>query len=120
MRNESAKVFTTVQISVVPLANLMPVQNSSEKARPRQEVLSMNFAPFNFALQVIAAFTIFIFGYVALFLSSMICFSVCLVIARGIYESAKKVRSYTMRSSPANTDVALIPGLELTAIGGKS
>ena len=115
---------TTVQISVVPLANLMPVPNSSEKARPRQEVLSMNFAPFNFALQVIAAFTIFIVGYVALFLSSMICFSVCLVIARGIYEGAKKVRSYTMRLAPAKTfilpDVALIPGLELTAIGGKS
>ena len=80
----------------------------------------MPFAPFNFALQVIAAFTIFILGYVALFVSSMICFSVCLIIARGIYQGAKKVRSYTMRSAPAKTDVPLIPGLELTAIGGKS
>ena len=84
----------------------------------------MPFAPFNFALQVIAAFTIFIFGYVALFVSSMICFSVCLLIARGIYEGAKKVRSYTMRSAPANpfisAEVAMIRGLELTAIGGKS
>ena len=80
----------------------------------------MTFAPFNVALQVIAAFAIFVFGYVALFVSSMICFSVCLVIARGIYESAKKVRSYMMRSSPAKTDVGLISGLELTAIGGKS
>jgi hypothetical protein len=84
----------------------------------------MAFAPFNVALQVIAAFAIFVFGYVALFVSSMICFSVCLVIARGIYEGAKKVRSYTMRSAPAKTfisaEVAMIPGLELTAIGGKS
>jgi len=86
----------------------------------------MPFAPFNFALQVIAAFTIFIFGYVALFVSSMICFSVCLVIARGIYEGAKKVRSYTMRSAPAKTfissDVALIPELDsgLIATGGRS
>ena len=119
-------MFTTVQISVVPLANLMPVQNSSEKARQRQEVLSMNFAPFNFALQVTAAFTIFIFGYVALFVSSMICFSVCLVIARGIYEGAKKVRSYMMRSAPAKTfissDVALISELDSGSIatGGRS
>jgi hypothetical protein len=84
----------------------------------------MAFAPFNVALQVIAAFAIFVFGYVALFVSSMICFSVCLVIAKGIYEGAKKVRSYTMRSAPAKTfisaEVAMIPGLELTAIGGKS
>jgi hypothetical protein len=84
----------------------------------------MTFAPFNVALQVIAAFAIFVFGYVALFVSSMICFSVCLVIARGIYEGAKKVRSYTMRSAPAKTfisaEVAMIPGLELTAIGVKS
>ena len=54
----------------------------------------------------------------------MICFSVCLVIARGIYEGVKKVRSYTMRSALAKTfisaDVAMIPGLELTEIGGKS
>jgi hypothetical protein len=84
----------------------------------------MTFAPFNVALQVIAAFAIFVFGYVALFVSSMIWFSVCLVIARGIYEGAKKVRSYTTRSAPAKTfisaEVAMIPGLELTAIGVKS
>jgi hypothetical protein len=116
-------VFTTVQISVLPLANLTSVQTSSEKAAtPRGP--SVPFAPFNFALQVIAAFTIFIFGYVALFVSLMIWSSVCLVIARGIYGGAKKVRSYTMRSAPAKTfisaDVALIPGLEFTAMGGKS
>jgi hypothetical protein len=84
----------------------------------------MAFAPFNAVLPVIAAFVVFIFAYVALFVSSMICFSVCLVIARGIYEGAKKVRSYTMRSAPAKTfisaEVAMIPGLELTAIGVKS
>jgi hypothetical protein len=75
----------------------------------------MTFAPFNIALQVIAAFAIFIFGYVALFVSLMIWFFVCLVIAKGIYEGAKKVRSYTKRSTPAKTfissDVALISGL---------
>ena len=84
----------------------------------------MTFAPFNVAVPVIAAFVVFIFGYVALFVSLMICFFVCLAIAKGIYEGAKKVRSYTMRSAPAKTlisaDVALIPGLELTAIGGRS
>ena len=43
----------------------------------------MTFAPFNILLQVIAALVIFIFGYVALFVSLMICFFVCLVIAKG-------------------------------------
>jgi hypothetical protein len=84
----------------------------------------MAFAPFNAVLPVIAAFVIFIFGYVALFVSLMICFFLCLVIAKVIYEGARKVRSYTMRSAPAKTfisaDVALIPRLELTTIGGKS
>jgi hypothetical protein len=76
----------------------------------------MAFAPFNAVLPVIAAFVIFIFGYVALFVSLMICFFVCLVIAKGIYEGAKKVRSYAVRSAPAKTfissDVALISGLD--------
>ena len=84
----------------------------------------MGFAPFNAVLPVIAAFVVFILGYVALFVSLMICFFVCLVITRGIYECAKKVRTYAMKSAPAETfisaDVVLIPGLELTAIGGKS
>jgi hypothetical protein len=84
----------------------------------------MTFAPFNVALQVIAAFVIFIFGYVALFVSLMIWFFLCLVIAKGIYEGAKKVRTFALRSALAKTftssDVALISGLELTAIGGKS
>jgi hypothetical protein len=66
----------------------------------------MAFAPFNAALPVIAALVFFIFGYVALFVSLMICFFVCLVIAKGIYEGAKKVRSYAMRSAPANTFIS--------------
>jgi len=84
----------------------------------------MGFAPFNAVLPVIAAFVVFIFGYVALFVFLMICFFVCLVITKGIYEGAKKVRTYAMKSAPAETfisaDVVLISGLELTAIGGKS
>ncbi len=88
----------------------------------------MAFAPFNAVLPVIAAFVVFIFGYVALFLSLMICFFLCLVIAKGIYEGvAKKVRTYAVRSAPAKTfissDVALISGLDsggLTAIRSKS
>lgn len=87
----------------------------------------MAFAPFNAVLPVIAAFVVFIFGYVALFVSLMICFFLCLVIARGIYEGAKKVRTYAVRSAPAKTfissDVALISGLDsggLTAIRSKS
>jgi hypothetical protein len=59
----------------------------------------MTFAPFNIALQVIAAFAIFIFGYVALFVSLMIWFFLCLVIAKGVYEGAKKVRTYAMKSA---------------------
>ena len=87
----------------------------------------MAFAPFNAVLPVIAAFVVFIFGYVALFLSLLICFFLCLVIAKGIYEGAKKVRTYAVRSAPAKTfissDVALISGLDsggLTAIRSKS
>jgi hypothetical protein len=76
----------------------------------------MALAPFNAVLPVIAAFVVFIFGYVALFVSLMICFFVCLVIAKGIYEGAKKVRSYAVRSAPEKTfissDVALISGLD--------
>jgi hypothetical protein len=87
----------------------------------------MAFAPFNAVLPVIAAFVIFIFGYVALFVSLMICFFVCLVIAKGIYEGAKKIRTYAMKSALAKTfissDCALTSGLDsrsLTAIGGRS
>ena len=75
----------------------------------------MAFAPFNIALQVIAAFVIFTCGYVALFVSLVICLAVCLAIGKGIYEGAKKVRMYAMRSASTKTfissDVALVSGL---------
>jgi hypothetical protein len=66
----------------------------------------MAFAPFNAVLPVIAAFVVFIFGYVALFVFFMICFFICLVIAKGVYEGAKKVRTYAMKSAPANTFIS--------------
>ena len=37
----------------------------------------MTFAPINMVVPVIAAFVVFIFGYITLFVSLMICFSVC-------------------------------------------
>ena len=74
----------------------------------------MALAP-NIALQVIAAFLIFIFGYVALFVSLIICLAVCLAIGSGIYEGARRVQAYAVRSAPSKTfvssDVALISGL---------
>lgn len=54
----------------------------------------MAFPVSNFQLlQVIAAFVIFVFGYVALFGSLMI----FLCLAKGLYESAKAVRTYAVR-----------------------
>jgi hypothetical protein len=74
----------------------------------------MALAP-NIAQQVIAAFVIFIFGYVALFVSLIICLAVCFAIGSGLYEGARRVRAYTVRSAPSKTfvssDVSLIPGL---------
>ena len=60
----------------------------------------MTFAPFNTVVPVIAAFVVFILGYVALFVSLMICFFLFLVTTKGIYEGAKKVRTYAARSAP--------------------
>ena len=71
----------------------------------------MTFAPINTVVPVIAAFVVFILGYVALFVSLMICFFLCLVIAKGIYEGAKKVRTYAMRSAPAIPSFHLISTL---------
>jgi hypothetical protein len=86
----------------------------------------MAFAPFNVALQVIAAFAILVFGYIALFVSLIICLAVSLAIGKGIYEGARRVQAYAVRSAPAKTfissDVALTSGLDsrsLTAIGGR-
>jgi hypothetical protein len=74
----------------------------------------MALAP-NIALQVIAALVIFIFGYVALFVSLIVCLAVCLAIGGGIYEGARRVQAYAVRSAPSknfvSSDVALIPGL---------
>jgi hypothetical protein len=76
----------------------------------------MTFAPFNVALQVIAAFAIFVFGYVALFVSLFVCFAASLAIGKGLQEGARRVRAYAVRSAPAKTfissDVALISGLD--------
>jgi hypothetical protein len=83
----------------------------------------MTFPPFNIALQVIAAFAIFIFGYIVLFVSLVICLAVSLAIGKGINEGARRLRAYAVRSAPAKTfissDVPLISGLDsgsLTAI----
>jgi len=62
----------------------------------------MAFPP-NIALQVIAAFVIFIFGYVALFVSLIICLAVCLAIGSGIYEGARRVQAYALRSAPSHS-----------------
>ncbi len=54
---------------------------------------------FNFEVQVIAAFVIFVFGYVALFGSLMI----FLFLAKGLYESGKAVRAYAVRYGSTNS-----------------
>jgi hypothetical protein len=56
------------------------------------------FPALNFEVQVIAAFVIFVFGYVALFSSLMI----FLFLAKGLYESAKAVRAYAVRYGSTN------------------
>ncbi len=58
----------------------------------------MNFlTTYNPALQVIAAFLIFVVGYLALFLSIMI----CLVLARLVLEGARRVaRTHLVLSLP--------------------
>jgi hypothetical protein len=54
---------------------------------------------FNSALQVLAAFVIFIFGYLA-FLTLLL---VSLFIATGLYEGARMIRGYAARfSSPSS------------------
>ena len=50
-------------------------------------------------IQAIAAFAIFVFGYVALFSSLMI----FLFLAKGLYESAKAVGAYAVRYGSTNT-----------------
>jgi hypothetical protein len=57
---------------------------------------------FSIALQVIAAFVIFLFAFVALFVSLII----SLAIAKGIYEGAKGVRAYAVRSASAKRSIS--------------
>jgi len=57
---------------------------------------------FNVPLQVVAAFVIFVFGYLALFVSLL----TFLALARGLYEGAKRVRAYTLRSASENDSIS--------------
>jgi hypothetical protein len=52
---------------------------------------------YNAVLQVFAAFVIFLFGYLALFVLSII----CLLIATGLYEVMKRIRAYAVISASA-------------------
>jgi hypothetical protein len=55
---------------------------------------------YNFELQVLAAFVIFLFGYLA-FLMLLV---ICLFIATGAYEAAKWIQAYVVTiSSPGNS-----------------
>jgi hypothetical protein len=65
--------------------------------------VGMAFAfAFNGALQVIAAFAIFLVGYLALMISLMI----CLIVANGVYEGAKWVGTYAMSSVSTNSSIS--------------
>jgi len=56
---------------------------------------------YNSILQVLAAFVIFLFGYLAFFVFLMI----CLLIATGLYESAKLIRAYAEKSVSPNSSI---------------
>jgi hypothetical protein len=55
---------------------------------------------FNVAVQVIAAFVIFVVGYAAL-LGTL---SICLAIAMGLYEGARRIWAYSTRLALARRD----------------
>jgi hypothetical protein len=55
---------------------------------------------FNAGVQAIAAFVIFVVGYAALFGT----LSICLAIAMGLYEGAKRIRKYSTRLATARRD----------------
>lgn len=55
-----------------------------------------HFAAFEAALQVIAAFVIFVVGYLVVFLF----IGFCVVIAKAVYEGTTLVRSYSVRTHP--------------------
>jgi hypothetical protein len=68
---------------------------------------------YNSILQVLAAFVIFLFGYLVFFVFLII----CLLIATGLYESAKWIRAYPVRSVSANSSMS--PDFETPAHRGK-
>src|SRR5580692_607898 len=57
---------------------------------------------FNVPVQVVAAFVIFIFGYLALFVSLL----TFLAIARGLYKGAKRVRVYALRLASESDSIS--------------
>jgi hypothetical protein len=56
---------------------------------------------YNSILQVLAAFVIFLFGYLAFFVFLII----CLLIATGLYETAKWIRAYAEKSVSATSSI---------------
>jgi hypothetical protein len=61
------------------------------------------FLSFNAVLQVIAAFVIFLLGYVGLFVFLIL----CLLIATGVYEGVMAIRARTVTSASTNNSVPL-------------
>jgi hypothetical protein len=57
---------------------------------------------FGFAAQVVAAFVIFVLGYVSLFVTLMLLMLLMLVI-RGLYESAKRIHASAARRANTNS-----------------
>jgi hypothetical protein len=68
---------------------------------------------YNSVLQVLAAFVIFLFGYLAFFLL----LTACLFIATGLYEGAKWIRMHAVRSASA-TSATLYFGRLFNRLGG--
>jgi hypothetical protein len=68
---------------------------------------------YNSILQVLAAFVIFILGYVAFFALLI----VTLLFATGLYEGAKWIRAYTVRSASATSSILYFSHL-FSRLGG--
>jgi hypothetical protein len=64
---------------------------------------------FNVPLLMIAAFVIFVLGYLALFVSLL----TFLAITKGLYEGAKRVQAYALRSALENDPISLMPKFRL-------
>lgn len=67
---------------------------------------------YNSMLQVLAAFVIFLFGYLAFFVLLI----ATLLIATGLYEGVKWIRAYTIRSSSTINSILYCSRL-LAALG---